>query len=78
MRGPAERPVNEEEPSGEELKPMVQPPPVAPAVSIRKAFRRFWPYTRGVRRLFVVGVLFAILAAALRGRLNRAVRTHHR
>jgi ATP-binding cassette, subfamily B, bacterial len=47
----------------EELKLMVQPPPVAPAVSIRKAFQQFWPYTRGVRRLFAVGVLFAIVAA---------------
>lgn len=47
----------------EELKLMVQPPPVAPAVSIRKAFQQFWPYTHGVRRFFVIGVLFAIVAA---------------
>jgi ABC-type bacteriocin/lantibiotic exporter with double-glycine peptidase domain len=59
LRGP----VNEEEPSEGELKLMVQPPPVAPAVSIRKAFQQFWPYTRGLCRLFVVGVLFAIVAA---------------
>ncbi|MDP9848432.1 ABC transporter ATP-binding protein [Streptosporangium lutulentum] len=42
---------------------MVQPPPVAPAVSVRKTFRQFWPYTGGVRRFFVVGVLFALVAA---------------
>ncbi|MDP9864612.1 MULTISPECIES: ABC transporter ATP-binding protein [Streptosporangium] len=39
------------------------PPPVAPVVSIRDTFRRFWPYTRGVRRLFAAGVLLAIVAA---------------
>ncbi|WP_433246789.1 ABC transporter ATP-binding protein [Streptosporangium sp. CA-135522] len=43
---------------------MTAPPPsVAPMVSIREAFRRFWPDTRGVRRLFVAGVLLAIMAA---------------
>ncbi len=39
------------------------PSPIAPAVSIRDAFRRFWPCTRGVRRFFVVGVVLAIVAA---------------
>jgi ATP-binding cassette, subfamily B, bacterial len=43
---------------------MVQPPPVAPAVSVRKAFQQFWPDTYGLRRFFVAGVLFAIVAAA--------------
>ncbi|MEU1733640.1 ABC transporter ATP-binding protein [Streptosporangium sp. NPDC020145] len=38
-------------------------PPPAPFVSIREAFGRFWPHTRGVRRLFVAGVLLAIVAA---------------
>ncbi|SDQ85132.1 ABC transporter ATP-binding protein [Thermostaphylospora chromogena] len=37
---------------------------LAPAVAIRKTFRHFWPVTRGVRLLFVVGVVFAIVAAA--------------
>jgi ATP-binding cassette subfamily B protein len=37
---------------------------VAPIVSIRKSFRRFWPYTRGLRWLLVVGVVSAILATA--------------
>jgi ATP-binding cassette subfamily B protein len=36
---------------------------VAPAVAVRKAFRQFWPDIYGVRRFFVVGVLFAIVAA---------------
>ncbi|GAA4569164.1 ABC transporter ATP-binding protein [Planotetraspora kaengkrachanensis] len=39
-------------------------PTVAPIVSIRKTFRRFWPYTRGLRRLLVLGVAAAILATA--------------
>jgi ATP-binding cassette subfamily B protein len=44
---------------------MAHPPsaPVAPAVSVRKAFQQFWPSTYGVRRFFVVGVLFAPVAA---------------
>lgn len=33
-------------------------------MSIKKTFRVFWPRTRGVRRLFVTGGAFAILAAA--------------
>ncbi|MFD1536677.1 ABC transporter ATP-binding protein [Nonomuraea guangzhouensis] len=37
--------------------------PLAPTVSIRNTFRAFWPDTRGVRRLFVAGIVFAILAA---------------
>ncbi|WP_246610128.1 ABC transporter ATP-binding protein [Nonomuraea rhizosphaerae] len=36
---------------------------LAPAVSVRKTFRAFWPDTRGVRWLFVAGVVCAILAA---------------
>ncbi|MEV8631019.1 ABC transporter ATP-binding protein [Streptosporangium sp. NPDC051023] len=32
-------------------------------VSIRETFGRFWPYTWGLRRLFVAGVLLAIVAA---------------
>ncbi|MBO3749865.1 ABC transporter ATP-binding protein [Streptosporangiaceae bacterium NEAU-GS5] len=36
---------------------------LAPAVMIRKSFKEFWPDTRGLRRLFVVGGLFAIVAA---------------
>jgi ATP-binding cassette subfamily B protein len=38
-------------------------PALAPAVSLRRTFREFWPYTRGLRRLFVAGVVFAIMAA---------------
>ncbi|MFJ2033922.1 ABC transporter ATP-binding protein [Streptosporangium sp. NPDC087985] len=37
--------------------------PLAPMVSVREAFRHFWPHTRGLRRLFVAGVLLAIVAA---------------
>lgn len=33
-------------------------------VSAREAFRRFWPYTRGIRRWLVAGALLLILAAA--------------
>jgi hypothetical protein len=55
-------PLSEREPS--ERKPMAQPPPVAPAVSVRKAFQQFWPDTYGLRGFFVAGVLFAIVAAA--------------
>ncbi|GLY85509.1 ABC transporter ATP-binding protein [Actinoallomurus iriomotensis] len=33
-------------------------------VSAREAFRRFWPYTRGIRRWLVVGALLLVLAAA--------------
>ncbi|MFF5210241.1 ABC transporter ATP-binding protein [Streptosporangium sp. NPDC000396] len=32
-------------------------------VLIREIFRRFWPYTRGVRALFMAGVALAIVAA---------------
>ncbi|WP_344981404.1 ABC transporter ATP-binding protein [Streptosporangium fragile] len=39
------------------------PPPTAPTVSIRRTFREFWPYTRGVRRFLVIGVVLAIVAA---------------
>jgi ATP-binding cassette subfamily B protein len=37
---------------------------VAPFVSIRTSFRRFWPYTRGLRRLFAVGVVAAMVGTA--------------
>ncbi|WP_433179772.1 ABC transporter ATP-binding protein [Actinoallomurus sp. CA-150999] len=33
-------------------------------VSAKDAFRRFWPYTRGIRRWLVVGALLLILSAA--------------
>ncbi|MCO6008215.1 ABC transporter ATP-binding protein/permease [Actinoallomurus purpureus] len=33
-------------------------------LSTRDAFRRFWPYTRGLRRWLVVGALLLILSAA--------------
>ncbi|MBB6345291.1 ABC transporter ATP-binding protein [Nonomuraea muscovyensis] len=36
---------------------------LAPAVSIRRTFREFWPDTRGLRWLFAVGGVFAIAAA---------------
>ncbi|MEV4799783.1 ABC transporter ATP-binding protein [Nonomuraea sp. NPDC049421] len=36
---------------------------LAPAITIRRTFREFWPDTRGLRRLFAAGVVFAILAA---------------
>jgi ATP-binding cassette, subfamily B, bacterial len=36
---------------------------VAPSVSVRKAFQQFWPDTYGLRGFFVVGVLFAMVAA---------------
>lgn len=36
---------------------------LAPAISIRRTFREFWPDTRGLRKLFAAGVVFAILAA---------------
>ncbi|NUO96925.1 MAG: ABC transporter ATP-binding protein, partial [Nonomuraea sp.] len=36
---------------------------LAPAVSIRRTFREFWPDTKGLRRFFAGGVVFAILAA---------------
>ncbi|WP_328809033.1 ABC transporter ATP-binding protein [Nonomuraea montanisoli] len=38
-------------------------PTLAPAVTIRRTFREFWPGTRGLRRLFVAGTVLAILAA---------------
>ncbi|MFI6901321.1 ABC transporter ATP-binding protein [Nonomuraea sp. NPDC050394] len=38
-------------------------PELAPAVMIRKTFAEFWPDTRGVRRLFVIGGVLAIAAA---------------
>ncbi|MCO5994998.1 ABC transporter ATP-binding protein [Actinoallomurus rhizosphaericola] len=34
------------------------------SISTREAFRRFWPYTRGMRRWLVVGALLLILSAA--------------
>ncbi|GGO81575.1 ABC transporter ATP-binding protein [Nonomuraea cavernae] len=37
--------------------------PLAPAVTLRRTFREFWPGTRGLRRLFAAGAVFAILAA---------------
>lgn len=37
--------------------------PLAPAVSLRRTFREFWPDTRGLRWFFVAGVIFAIVAA---------------
>jgi ATP-binding cassette subfamily B protein len=53
---------------------------VAPFVSIRTSFRRFWPYTRGLRRLFAVGVVTAMVgtvcevaAIALFGRITDEV-----
>ncbi|WP_245642209.1 ABC transporter ATP-binding protein [Nonomuraea candida] len=36
---------------------------LAPAVTLRRTFREFWPDTRGLRRWFVAGVVFALLAA---------------
>jgi len=36
---------------------------VAPTVSIRRTFREFWPYTRGLRHLLVAGGVLAIVAA---------------
>ncbi|GAB2950916.1 ABC transporter ATP-binding protein [Nonomuraea sp. N2-4H] len=36
---------------------------LAPAITIRRTFREFWPDTRGLRRHFAAGVVFAILAA---------------
>ncbi|MGP3913583.1 ABC transporter ATP-binding protein [Nonomuraea sp. 10N515B] len=36
---------------------------LAPAISLRRTFREFWPDTRGLRRLFVAGLLLAIVAA---------------
>ncbi|SEL95291.1 ATP-binding cassette, subfamily B [Nonomuraea pusilla] len=36
---------------------------LAPAVTVRRTFREFWPDTRGLRRFFVAGVVLAILAA---------------
>ncbi|MEU6713460.1 ABC transporter ATP-binding protein [Nonomuraea sp. NPDC046802] len=36
---------------------------LAPAISLRRTFREFWPDTRGLRRLFVAGAFFAVLAA---------------
>lgn len=38
-------------------------PLLAPAVSIRRTFREFWPDTRGLRLLFAAGGLLAIVAA---------------
>ncbi|MEV7013805.1 ABC transporter ATP-binding protein [Streptosporangium sp. NPDC051022] len=38
------------------------PPAIAPTVAIRKTFRRFWPLTWGLRRLFVAGVLLAVVS----------------
>ncbi len=38
-------------------------PALAPAVSLRRTFREFWPDTRGLRWLLGAGVLFAMLAA---------------
>jgi len=38
-------------------------PALAPAVSLRRTFREFWPQTQGLRWLLAAGVLFAILAA---------------
>ncbi len=37
--------------------------PLAPAVTIRRTFGEFWPYTRGLRKLFAAGVVLAIMAA---------------
>ncbi|MFG1945838.1 ABC transporter ATP-binding protein [Nonomuraea sp. NPDC048826] len=37
--------------------------PLAPAVSLRRTFREFWPDTRGLRWFFAAGVVFAVLAA---------------
>ncbi|WP_237109710.1 ABC transporter ATP-binding protein [Nonomuraea sp. MG754425] len=36
---------------------------LAPAIPFRRTFREFWPDTKGLRRLFAAGVVFAILAA---------------
>ncbi|HEX4816122.1 MAG TPA: ABC transporter transmembrane domain-containing protein, partial [Nonomuraea sp.] len=36
---------------------------LAPAISLRRTFREFWPDTRGLRRLFAAGVVFALVAA---------------
>src|SRR5690606_38121673 len=38
--------------------------PVAPAITIKKTFRRFWPITRGLRLLFALGVVLAVTACA--------------
>ncbi|MDA0634803.1 ABC transporter ATP-binding protein [Nonomuraea sp. MCN248] len=37
--------------------------PLAPTVTLRRTFREFWPDTRGMRRFFAAGVVFAVLAA---------------
>jgi ATP-binding cassette, subfamily B, bacterial len=36
---------------------------LAPAISIRRTFREFWPDTKGLRRFLFAGVVFAVLAA---------------
>jgi ATP-binding cassette, subfamily B, bacterial len=36
---------------------------LAPAVSLRRTFREFWPNTRGLRWLLAFGVVFAVIAA---------------
>ncbi|RVX42043.1 ATP-binding cassette subfamily B protein [Nonomuraea polychroma] len=36
---------------------------LAPAITLRRTFREFWPDTRGLRRLFAAGVVLAIVAA---------------
>ncbi|TDE58427.1 ABC transporter ATP-binding protein [Nonomuraea mesophila] len=41
----------------------VSGPELAPAISIRRTFREFWPDTRGLRRLFAAGVVLAVVAA---------------
>lgn len=45
------------------VRSVIQGPELAPAVMIRKAFTEFWPDTRGVRRLFAIGGILAIVAA---------------
>ena len=37
----------------------------APAVTLRAAFRRFWPLTRSLRGVFFVGLVFAALLPAV-------------
>ncbi|WP_233510230.1 ABC transporter ATP-binding protein [Actinomadura craniellae] len=37
----------------------------APTVAVRETFRRFWPYTRGNRRLLVLGGVLVVAAAGL-------------
>ncbi|MDF5755616.1 ABC transporter ATP-binding protein [Spongiactinospora sp. TRM90649] len=63
-RRPSPTPFDDQGADAREAAEAEEQTPIAPMVSIRETVARFWPVTRGLRKLIVLGVAFAAVAAA--------------